>query len=166
MKNLKKVTMFSKQNMIWNEKFEDGVDVAHDYSGMDRLSRYLRRKVFEEKFKLDDELFNLESEIEFDDDAGIPITKEFYQNYKNTVSRYDRMVDLTLRLNMHNMRFNMMKQRIIKVFKERQIHVPVFKDLKSHRTDKNINYFSIADRVSMSAFKSYTSVNIMENDYE
>ena len=164
MKNLKKVTMFSKQNMIWNEKFEDGVDVAHDYSGMDRLSRYLRRKVFEEKFKLDDELFNLESEIEFDDDAGIPITKEFYQNYKNTVSRYERLVDLTLRLNMHNMRFNMMKQRIIKVFKERQIHVSVFKDLKSHRTDKNINYFSIADRVSMSEFKTYTSINIKEND--
>ena len=66
MKNLKKVTMFSKQNMIWNKKFEDSVDVAHDYSGMDRLSRYLRRKVFEEKFKLDDGLFNLESEIEFD----------------------------------------------------------------------------------------------------
>lgn len=164
MKNLKKVTMFSKQNMIWNEKFEDSVDAAHDYSGMDRLSRYLRRKVFEEKFKLDDELFNLESEIEFDDDAGIPITKEFYQNYKNTVIRYDRLVDLISRLNMHNMRFNMMTQRIIKVFRERQIHVPVFKDLKSHRTDKNINYFNIADRVSMSAFKSYTNVNIMEND--
>ena len=163
MKNLKKVTMFSKQNMIRNEKFEDSVDAVYDYSGMDSLSRYLRRKVFGEKFKLDDELLNLESEIGFEDGAGIPIIKEFYQN---TVSRYERLVDLTLRLNMHNMRFNMMKQRIIKVFKERQIHVPVFKDLKSHRTDKNINYFSIADRVSMSAFKSYTSVNIMENDYE